>query len=120
MKKAHLSTGIFWYWNADPTPGGIRQQLRTIRKAGFDCVYLHPMPDSFHKQNFFQGMTVSYLGEKYFRLAAVKTYLDLGWKPWLYLDDMEGRWRALAEKFNRSFDSLGCLPQETSFPDKKS
>ena len=55
-----------------------------------------------------------------FRLAAVKTYLDLGWKPWLYLDDMEGRWRALAEKFNRDFDSLGCLPQQTSFPDKKS
>ena len=55
-----------------------------------------------------------------FRLAAVKTYLDLGWKPWLYLDDMEGRSRALAEKFNRGFESLGCLPQETSFPDKKS
>ena len=55
-----------------------------------------------------------------FRLAAVKTYLDLGWKPWLYLDDMEGRWRALAEKFNRDFDSLGCLPPESSFPNKKS
>ena len=55
-----------------------------------------------------------------FRLAAVKTYLDLGWKPWLYLDDMEGRWRALAEKFNRDFDSLGCLPQESTFPEKKS
>ena len=51
-----------------------------------------------------------------FRLAAVKTYLDLGWKPWLYLDDMEGRWRALAEKFNRDFDSLGCLPEQCTFP----
>ena len=54
-----------------------------------------------------------------FRLAAVKTYLDLGWKPWLYLDDMEGRWRALAEKFNRSFDSLGCLPEQYTFPPRK-
>ena len=51
-----------------------------------------------------------------FRLAAVKTYLDLGWKPWLYLDDMEGRWRALAEKFNRDFDSLKCLPEQCTFP----
>ena len=91
MKKAHLSTGIFWYWNADPTPGGIRQQLRTIRKAGFDCVYLHPMPDSFHKQNFFQGMTVSYLGEKYFRLAAVmlEECRRLGLRMMLY---DEGGW----------------------------
>ena len=45
-----------------------------------------------------------------FRLAAVKLYLDLGWKPWLYLDDMEARWRELAVKLNRDFDSLGCLP----------
>ena len=51
-----------------------------------------------------------------FRLAAVKTYLDLGWKPWLYLDDMESRWRDLANIFNRDFDSLGCLPEHCSFP----
>ena len=44
-----------------------------------------------------------------FRLAAVKTYLDLGWKPWLYQEDMENRWRALAEIFKRDFDSLGCI-----------
>ena len=46
-----------------------------------------------------------------FRLAAVKTYLDLGWKPWLYQEDMEGRWRALAETLQRDFDSLGCILQ---------
>ena len=71
MRKIHLSTGIFWYWNADPTPNGIRRQLRSIRSAGFDCVYLQPMPDSFHQQTFYQGMTISYLGEKYFRLASI-------------------------------------------------
>ena len=45
-----------------------------------------------------------------FRLAAVSTYLKLGWQPWLYADDMEERWRALAAQFNLSFDSLNCLP----------
>ena len=51
-----------------------------------------------------------------FRDAALKTYLDLGWQPWLYLDDMEGRWRAIAEKLGRSFESLKCLPLENDFP----
>lgn len=53
-----------------------------------------------------------------FRLAAVKTYLKLGWKPWLYLEEMEGRWRALAETFNLDFDSLGCLSEHCTFPPK--
>ena len=54
-----------------------------------------------------------------FRLAAVKTYLDLGWKPWLYLEDMEARWRARAGKFDRDFDSLGCLPEKYTFPPRQ-
>ena len=54
-----------------------------------------------------------------FRLAAVKTYLELGWKPWLYLEEMEARWRALAAKFGRSFDSLGCLPEKCIFPPRE-
>lgn len=54
-----------------------------------------------------------------FRPAAVKTYLDLGWRPWLYLEDMEARWRALAEKFDRDFDSLGCLPPKCTFPPRQ-
>ena len=53
-----------------------------------------------------------------FRVAALKTYLSLGWKPWLYMDDMEGRWRTIAEKLNMNFDSLGCLPADYSFPGK--
>ena len=53
-----------------------------------------------------------------FRLAAVKTYLKLGWKPWLYLEEMEGRWRVLAEKFGLDFGSLGCLPDHCTFPPK--
>ena len=52
-----------------------------------------------------------------FRLAAVKIYLDLGWKPWLYLDDMEGRWRALAETLKRDYDSFGVLSARFDFPE---
>lgn len=51
-----------------------------------------------------------------FRLAAVKTYLNLKWQPWLYLDDMEGRWHALAEKLERNYDDFNCIPEKTDFP----
>lgn len=68
---SELNPGIFWYWNSDPTPGGIRRQLKSMKEAGFRCVYLHPMPDSFRKQNFFQGMTLAYLGRGYFQFARV-------------------------------------------------
>ncbi|MGN0866389.1 MAG: hypothetical protein ACI4SG_01755 [Oligosphaeraceae bacterium] len=66
-----LTPGIFWYWNANPTPGGIRRQLTAMREAGFRCVYLHPMPDDYHKDFFFQGMEIPYLGKRFFALARV-------------------------------------------------
>lgn len=71
IETGKLNPGIFWYWNADPTPGGIRRQLESIKAAGFASVYLHPMPDSFRRENFFQGMKMRYLGRKYFALARV-------------------------------------------------
>ena len=52
-----------------------------------------------------------------FRLPAVSTYLKLGWRPWLYLDDMEGRWRALADIFRKDFSSLGAVPVDYVFPE---
>lgn len=55
-----------------------------------------------------------------FRAAALKVYLSLGWKPWLYQEDMEGRWRAIAEKFQMDFDDLGCLPENVELPKKRS
>ena len=67
----NIGTGIFWYWNATPSPSGIRRQLGAIADAGFECVYLHPLPDNFHKHNFFSGMKCAYLGEKYFDLVRV-------------------------------------------------
>lgn len=33
-----------------------------------------------------------------FRLPAIRTYLKLGFRPWLYTDDMAGRWKTIYEK----------------------
>ena len=51
-----------------------------------------------------------------FRVPAVSTYLKLGWRPWLYLDDMEGRWRALADVLKLDFDSFKSVPTDIEFP----
>lgn len=51
-----------------------------------------------------------------FRLPAVSTYLKLGWQPLLYLEDMEGRWRALADIFKLDFAALKCLPADAVYP----
>lgn len=50
-----------------------------------------------------------------FRIAAVKTYLNLKWQPWLYLEDMEGRWHALAEKLERDYNDFKCIPEKINF-----
>ena len=68
-KNKRLHTGIFWYWNETPTVKGIQEQLRQIADAGFECVYLHPMPETFSKDRFFRGMKCAYLGKKYFAMA---------------------------------------------------
>lgn len=51
-----------------------------------------------------------------FRIAAVKTYLNLKWQPWLYLEDMEGRWHTLAEKLERDYENFKCIPEKINFP----
>ena len=51
-----------------------------------------------------------------FRVPAVSTYIKLGWQPWLYLEDMEGRWRKLAEILNRDFDSFRSVLADCEFP----
>ena len=50
-----------------------------------------------------------------FRVPAVKTYLNLKWQPWLYLEDMQERWQALAEKLKMSWDDLKILPKKVDF-----
>ena len=106
-----LATGIFWFWNATPTPAGIRRQLKDISDAGFNCVYIHPMPDSFHPWNFFVGMKCSYLGKKYFELLAVALeeckklgltmmlYDEGGWPSGGVLDRLIARYPECRGKF---------------------
>ena len=67
-----------------------------------------------------EGYRVFMLHTDDFRIPALKVYLSLGWKPWLYLDEMEARWRAIAAKLELPFESLGALPQEILFPRKRS
>jgi hypothetical protein len=66
-----LSPGIFLYWNSNPTAAGLKGRLAAIKKAGFECVYIHPMSDKFQKHFFFRGMDIPYLGKKYFELMHV-------------------------------------------------
>lgn len=47
-----------------------------------------------------------------FRIPAMKTYLALGWKPWLYEEDMEARWRTIAAGLGLDFDRLGACPAQ--------
>ncbi len=44
------------------------------------------------------GLKEMYLLTDDFRLPAVSVYLKLGWRPWLFQDDMPGRWKDVCGK----------------------
>ena len=44
-----------------------------------------------------------------FRLAAIGIYLKLGWRPYLYLEDMERRWRVTCERLGTGFLREECV-----------
>lgn len=48
-----------------------------------------------------------YLGTHPFRLAAIKIYIELGWQPYIYTDDMAQVWADIYTdlKLNRNIDS---------------
>lgn len=45
-----------------------------------------------------------YLGTHDFRLPAIKIYLNMGWVPLLYQEDMEMRWKTICENLNFPFE----------------
>ena len=49
-----------------------------------------------------EGYKRPFLGTEDFRIAAISIYLNLGWRPHIYRDDMEPRWRSI----------YGCLGRE--------
>lgn len=49
------------------------------------------------------------LGTEDFRIAALSIYLKLGWRPYVYREDMIPRWRSIFARLGREVDlSLAC------------
>ena len=59
-----------------------------------------------------------YLRTDDFRLAAIKVYLKLGYVPFLFAPDMEGRWRDVCARLGADFEKLRCVraPAASEFP----
>jgi mycothiol synthase len=55
------------------------------------------------------GFTNIYLRTDEFRLPALRLYLDVGFVPFLFQDDMEGRWRTVFKDLKRDWDRSGAL-----------
>lgn len=69
---------------------------RAVSVAAMHCLYRN-------------GYRVFSLLTDDFRLAALKTYLRLGWRPWLYQADMPERWQKIAEKLNLTLDDFHAV-----------
>lgn len=49
------------------------------------------------------------LGTEDFRIAAISIYLELGWRPYVYREDMVPRWRSIFARLGGEFEpSLVC------------
>jgi mycothiol synthase len=48
-----------------------------------------------------EGYRRPFLGTEDFRIAAISIYLKLGWRPFVYLDDMNERWRSILVRLGR-------------------
>jgi hypothetical protein len=42
-------------------------------------------------------------------MPAIKTYINLGFRPLLFLPDMEDRWRAVSRELKLDFETLGAI-----------
>jgi uncharacterized protein len=54
------------------------------------------------------GYTDIHLKTDDFRLPALRTYLKMGWVPWLFAPDMAARWAKVAEALHLDMAKLGC------------
>jgi len=56
-----------------------------------------------------EGYQCPCLGTEDFRTAAISIYLKLGWRPYVYREDMVPRWRSIFGRLGREFNpSLVC------------
>jgi GNAT superfamily N-acetyltransferase len=51
------------------------------------------------------GYRCPFLGTEDFRSAAISIYRTLGWRPFIYHDDMHARWRAIFARLGCEFES---------------
>lgn len=65
-----------------------------------------------------QGYRTFILATSDDRVPAVKTYLNLGWQPWLVAPEMEELWRNLAGVFKCSYEDFRALPASYQPPRK--
>jgi GNAT superfamily N-acetyltransferase len=56
-----------------------------------------------------QEYEMPWLGTEDGRLVAIDIYLALGWRPSLYVDGMEQRWRAIFAELGRTFTVSECV-----------
>jgi mycothiol synthase len=47
------------------------------------------------------------LGTEDFRIAAISIYLKLGWRPYIYRDDLVPRWRSIFTRLGGEFEAAG-------------
>jgi mycothiol synthase len=53
-----------------------------------------------------EGYSQPFLGTEDFRIPAIAVYLKLGWRPYVYRDDMEPRWRNVFASLGREFEPI--------------
>ena len=51
------------------------------------------------------------LGTQDFRIAAISIYLKLGWRPYVYREDLVPRWRSIFAHLGREFDPSSVYPE---------
>ena len=62
-----------------------------------------------------QGLSFMALSTDDFRLPAIGLYLKYGWRPYLYAEDMPGRWRKVLAELNIPADSVECYTLSEKF-----
>jgi GNAT superfamily N-acetyltransferase len=51
-----------------------------------------------------EGYPQPFLGTEDFRTPAIAIYLKLGWRPYIYRDEMESRWRSIFARLGLEFE----------------
>jgi hypothetical protein len=88
---ADFSMIPFWFWNDTLDESRIASQLTEMLVKKIKAVCIHPMPNSFRKEDFIEGMPEDYLGVRFMECIrfTVLQAGSLGMKVWLY---DEGGW----------------------------